>query len=442
MKKLVAFTILFTMLLSFCSFGAKIDGEEIESTLLNGTTMVPLEDLARILDLDFMPSSEQYAVAEKNDTPRMLNFPNESPEKVYSQNYIRQNDGGLKLTYEQEMLLPESTVRIDGKLYVPFRFVAEYFGAKVYWSEEKGAWAYRTSYGEIAVIRTDGNIRERVALSGSVDSAVMVSDYLVIVRGNELIRVSLKDGSEKVMGEGGKIHAEGDKVFVLGSGKVTLFDVESCESKTITENVVMVGYIEGGGVWCDKGDYAAVYDTEGNHVTDVTGEFQNPWEYQGGYVYYLTSRMEMRRAKPDGSEDEELIKIALYPEWVDGYIYYSDSAMNYRRFDVETGEDIMVYGLNLEHVMCYKEKYLFNFYSDSIRRMFISNPDGTDFKPFGSENLVVEEPPVLYKDGIAAKGLDDNFMYYVNENGALKLTDDEASVFLGVYEGFVYYTIE
>ena len=63
MKKLVAFTILFTMLLSFCSFGAKIDGEEIKSTLLNGTTMVPLEDLARILELDFMPSSEQYAVA-------------------------------------------------------------------------------------------------------------------------------------------------------------------------------------------------------------------------------------------------------------------------------------------------------------------------------------------------------------------------------------------
>lgn len=442
MKRITALAILFTMLFTFCSFGAKIDGEEIKSTLLNGTTMVPLEDLARLLELDFMPSSEQYAIAEKNDAPRILNFSHMEPGKAYSQNYIRQKDGSLKLTYEEELTLPESAVRIDGKLYVPFRFVAEYFDANVYWSKEEGAWAYRTSYGKTALIRTDGKVRERVALSGEFESAAIVSDYLVLVKGGELLRISLKDGSEKVIGKSGRLHIEGNSLFVLGSGKLTLIDVESGENKTVAEGIGMVGYLAGGGAWCDRGEYASVYDKEGKHLTDVTGKFANPWEYQGGFVYYFTPEMEMRRARPDGSEDEALIKIALYPEWIDGCIYYTDSIFNYRRYDVSTGEDIAVYGLNLENVTGMEGKYIFNFYSEDIRRMFISNPDGTEFKPFGDKNVVVEKPAFAYKDGIAAMGLDDNRMYYITEDKTVKLTDDEVVEFSGIYDGFVYYTIK
>ncbi|MDO5479666.1 MAG: stalk domain-containing protein, partial [Clostridia bacterium] len=335
MKKITAVAILFTLLFTFCSFGAKIDGEKIESTLLNGTTMAPLEDIARVMNLEFWPSSEQYAVSEKNDTPRMLNFVHSEPEKVYAQYYVKNADGSLKLTDEEELILPESAVRIDGKLFVPFRFVAEYFGANVYWSEEDGAWAYRTSYGKTALIRTDGKVRERVEISGNIESAVIVSDYLVVVREGELVRISLKDGSEKVIGKSGRVHVEGDKIFVLGSGKLTLIDVKTGESKPVDENITMVGYLAGGGAWCEKADKASVYDANGNHIADVTGNFENPWEYQDGFVYYLTSSMEMRRAKTDGSGEEVLIKTALYPEWVDGYIYYSDSLMNYRRFDVK-----------------------------------------------------------------------------------------------------------
>ena len=441
MKKISALIALFTLCFTLVAFGAKIDNTEIKSTVINGTTMVVLEDFAKLFDLDFMPSSEQYAVAEKNDTPRMLNFVHSEPDKVYAQLYSKESDGSLKLRDEQIIALPESVVRLDGKLYVPFRFVAEYFGANVYWNENDGAWAYRTNYGEAVLIKTDGNIRERVKLSGSYENAFIIGKYLILIRGSELYRVNLDDNSEIFLGKSGYVHIEGDKLFVLGGGKLTMIDVETGKTKVIDENLLVVSYMVGGGAWCDKLDGTSVYDADGNFITDITGDFHNPWEYQDGFVYYQTAEMEMRRAKPDGSMDESLIKAALYPEWIDGYIFYADAAMNYRRFNPKTGEDIMVYGLNLGHVMKYNDKYIFNFYTENLMRLFISNPDGTEFKPFGGEGVVVSGTPAIFKDGIAARGIEDDLLYYITENETVKLTDDVISEFSGVYDGYVYYTI-
>ena len=443
MKKIVALILIISVLFSFSAFGAKVDNTEIKSTLLNGTTMVPLEDLAKLLELEFWPSSENYSVSEKNDYPRMLVFNPEEPGKAYAQSYVKEKDGNLRLTDELELSLPENITRIDGKLYVPYRFVLEFYKANVYWTEEDGAYAYRTSYGEPALIRTNGDIRERVSLSESYENAVIVGDYVILIRGAKLYRLSLVDGSEKEIGESGRVHVEGDKLFVLGSGKLTLIDVITGESKLIEENIRMVGYLAGGGAWCDKIDGSAVvYDASGNLLANITGEFTNPWEYQEGFVYYLTPGMELRRAKPDGTEDEVLARTALYPEWIDGYIYYIDSAMNYRRINAETFEDIMVYGLNLEQVGTYNGKYIFNFYSESFNRLFISNPDGTEFKPFGEPGVVVSGTPVIFRDGIVAKGIEDDHIYYITENKTEKLTDDTVEEFCGIHEGFVYYTVK
>lgn len=441
MKKITALLLIFMLLFTFSSFGAKIDGTEIKSTLLNGTTMAPLEELARLLELEFWPSSESYSVSEKNDYPRMLVFNREEPDKVYTQSYVKQKDGSLKLTDEEKVTLPEKAVRIDGKLYVPYRFVLEYFGANVYWTESTGAYAYRTSYGEPALIRSNGTVRERVSLKGNFENAFFSGEQLVLIRGSELVKVDMETGEETVIGESGKVHIEGDKLFVLKSGKLKLVDVKSGKNTEVCENVTVVGYLAEGGAWCEKIDGTAVYDLDGNLLSEITGDFYNPWEYNGGYVYYLTAGMEMRKAKPDGSEDEAIIKAALYPEWVDGYIYYSDAAMNYRRYDVKTGEDIMVYGLNLEHVADYNGKYIFNYYADAQSKLFIANPDGTEFKPFGSGNVVVAGRPVLYNEGIVARGIKDDNVYYITDDSSEKFTDDEIYEFLGVKDGFVYYTI-
>ena len=442
MKKITILVLIFVLLFTFVSsFGAKIDGTDIKSTLLNGTTMAPLEELAEFLELEFWPSSENYSVSEKNDCPRMLVFNQEEPDKVYTQSYVKQKDGSLKLTDEEEVTLPEKAIRIDGKLYVPYRFVLEYFGANVYWEESTGAYAYRTAYGEPALIRTNGIVRERVLLDGSFENAFFADGDLVLIRGGELIKVNLETKEETVIGESGKVHIEGDRLFVLKSGKLTLVDVKTGKNTDVCENLTMVGYLTEGGAWCEKIDGTAVYDPDGKFVTEITGDFYNPWEYSGGYVYYLTPEMEMRRAKPDGTEDEYLIKTALYPEWIDGCIYYCDSNLNYRRYDIKTGEDIMFYGLNLEHVMNYKGKYILNFYSENFSKLFIANPDGTEFKLFGSGNVTVNGTPVLYKDGIVARGIVDDCVYYITEDSTEKLTDDELYEFLGVKDGFVYYTI-
>ncbi len=441
MKRLTALVLIFSVLFTISVLGAKIDGEEIKSTLLNGTTMAPLEDMAKLLDLDFSPSSGEYSVSEKNDTPRMLIFKPDVADKAYAQSYIKQKDGSLKLTHEEEIALPEKMIRIDGKLYVPYRFLLEFYNANVYWNEKDGAYAYRTSYGEPALIKTDGSLRERVLLKGSFENAFIAGGNIILIRGGGLYKVNPENGEETLLGESGRVHIEGDKLFVLKSGRLTIIDVVTGNKKDVTEGVTMVGYLAEGGAWCEKGELASVYDIDGNFITDITGEFHNPWEYNDGYVYYLTAEMEMRRAKADGTEEEALIKTALYPEWIDGYIYYSDSAMNYRRYDVKTGEDIMVYGLNLEHVLSYNGKNIYNFYSEGITKLFISNPDGTEFKAFGSEDIAVSGTPAFYKDGFAARGLEGDFIYYITEKETVKLSDDEAFEFLGVLDGFVYYTI-
>ena len=442
MKKLAALVLIISVLLSFNIFGAKVDNVEIKSTLLNGTTMVPLEEVAKALELEFSASSGEYSVSEKNDYPRMLVFRMEEPDKAYAQSYTKDKGGSLILADEMELSLPEKITRIDGKLYVPYRFVLEFYKANVYWSEEKGAYAYRTSYGEAALIRTNGEIRERVSLNESYENAVIVGDYVILIRGAKLYRVSLIDGSETEIGESGRIHVEGNKLFVMGSGKLTMIDVTTGESKLIEENIKMVGYMSGGGAWCDKVDgTTTVYDASGNFLADITGEFTNAWEYQDGFVYYLTSGMQLRRAKADGSEDEALVRVALYPEWIDDFVYYSDSNLNYRRINVKTGEDIMVYGLNLEQVGTYNGKYIFNFYSESFNRLFISNPDGTELKPYGEAGVVVSGTPAVYKDGIVAKAIEDDFIYYITENKTEKLTDDSVAEFCGIHDGFVYYTV-
>ena len=102
----------------------------------------------------------------------------------------------------------------------------------------------------------------------------------------------------------------------------------------------------------------------------------------------------------------------------------------------------MVYGLNLEKVGNFGEKYLFNFYSEAAPGLFIANPDGTEFASFGSGNVTVAGRPSKYKDGLAARGLSDDFAYYITEKESVKLTDDDIEEFLGARGDFVYYTVK
>ena len=442
MKKITAFILIFLLLFANTAFGAKIDGEEIKSTILNGTTMVPIEDVAKLLDLDFMPTSDQYTISEKNDEPRMLNFVHTEPGKVYAQLYTKTSDGNLKMVDEQAMELPQSVVRIDGKLYVPFRFVCEYYNANVYWDEKEGARAYRTNYGEITLIKTDGHVRERVLIEGGFESGTVSGRYFVYVKDGSLYRMNLETGEKILLGESGYVNIYGNTVYVLGQGKLTLYDLESGEGKIVCEGVTIVAYTADKGAWCETVNGTFVYNSEGALVAEITGEFYNPWEYQEGFVYYLTNNMEMRRARADGSEDEKIIKTAFYPVWIDNFIYYTDIAGNYRRFDVGTKEDIGVYGLGLDFAIKLNGMHIMNYYAESgLCMMFISEADGTGFRQFGKMGIATTGKVDLYKDGIAGRGADDDAPYYITGNDAVKLTDDHINEFYGAYKDFVYYSV-
>ena len=56
--------------------------------------------------------------------------------------------------------------------------------------------------------------------------------------------------------------------------------------------------------------------------------------------------------------------------------------------------------------------------------------------------IVVSGTPAIYKDGIVAKAIEDDFIYYITEDKTEKLTDDSVAEFCGIYDGFVYYTVK
>ena len=73
--------------------------------------------------------------------------------------------------------------------------------------------------------------------------------------------------------------------------------------------------------------------------------------------------------------------------------------------------------------------------------MFISDPDGKNFRQFGKDCVAAVGNAALYKDGMAGKSPSDDAIYYITENDAIKISDDTANEFYGTYDGFVYYSL-
>lgn len=442
MKKILISILLFTLTLSVSANAAKIDEIEIESTLINGVTMVPLSDMAEIMNLDFSANDGVYSVNNRlGDIIGLyikLSFIRGKEDKAFVEYDLYGDNPG-----KEEITLSEKAVFIDGKLYVPFRDVLEYFDARVYWTPEDGAYAYMESYGREVIVRTDGNVRQVISAPVDFDDITLLDGYFYYIKGGKLIKRDAETSMEEDLGQAGKIHKSGDKLFVMGSGNLSVLDKEKGNRKTLANGVTMVGYTAEDYAWCETQNGTFVYDREGSLIAEIKGEFENSWDYYKDKVYYQDSKGTMYRANTDGTEEEFLIKAALYPKWIDKFIYYTDMAGNYRRFNVETKEDIMVYGLNLEHVITLEGKHVLNFYGEGMNvGMYISNPDGSGMAPYGSKGVIAGAKVQLYKEGIATMNQVDKNPYYITKDGATKLTDDEIKRFCGVHNGFVYYTIE
>lgn len=441
MKKILSLVLLITVLLAVPALGATAENEAVPSFMEGAVTYAEAEKLASALGLLYSGKEGEALFTENRESPTALSLSLADPYKATVMSFDGKI-GELKLlkTYSETAANP--VLARDGKLYVPFRFVAEFFGARVYF-ENGEARAERTKYYAPALIRTNGQVRERVSVKDGFESAVIAGDRLLYITGDKMYIRDLNSGSEEELCPAGRAHVSGDKVFVLTGGKVISADIKTRRYITLCENVMMVGYTFDDYAWCDMADKSEVYDRYGNKIATVTGDFYNAFDYAGGLVYYTEKSGALYRAKPDGSEKVFLAKAAYYPEYKDGFVYYIDDAGNFRRVSADGSSDEMIYGLNLEIAAKTETEYIYNYYSNTgSPRLFIGAADGKNFRPYSDDKVSPLTKMLPYKDGFAFVSYYGNKPYYATKSASVKLSDDEPTAMAGVYGDWVYYVVD
>lgn len=440
-KKVLAI-VLAAAILPSSAFAATAENQSIPSYLSDSVTYAEAEALSGALGLIFSEKNGAVLFTENTEDPVALSLSCETPLTATVMCF--EGEIGkleLKKTYTEALSSP--VTMHDGRIYVPFRYVAEFFKARVYY-ENGEARAERTKYYSPVLMRVNGRVRERVDMPEGFESAVIAGDSLLYIVGDKLYKRSLtSDEEDKYLFGAGRAHVSGDRVFVFAGGEVSSVDINTGRAALLCKDVTMVGYTADDYAWCEMQDKSVVYDKYGNFITSVTGDFYNAFDYADGYVYYTDKSAALLRAKPNGKGSELLAKAAYYPEYIKGYIYYIDSAGNYRRVSADGKDDIMVYGLNLEIVAEKDGKHIYNYFSaDGKHRLFISNPDGTDMKPYSEEGMASLTKPMEYKDGWAIVSYVYSKPYYVTESGAQKLSDDEPDTIAGVHGEWFYYVLK
>ncbi len=423
---------------SFTVGAAKIDDVEVTSFVKNGTTMAKASELADALSLDFTVSDGVYRLKKQDGGEQALHFQEGRGDAALIDAYPSE-------TAADEIPLEEPWAVVNGALYVPFRPIAEFFGARVYWTPEEGAFAQRTDYGHPVLIRTDGTDRTVLTMPDGFETALIAGDNLIYLVDDSFYIRPLSGGEASRLCAAGKTHLTDDRLFVSSGGRVGCVNLQTLSYVPLFEGAVMVGYTADDCVWCEsaEGD-AFVFDGDGTCLAHVTVDFDEAFDYYDGFVYYLKDALTLYRARPDGSDSCRLAKSAAYPALIDGGVYYTDLAGNFRRVDVETGDDFMVYGLNLECMgRLDGQTFLFNFYAPSLDacRLFAAAFDGSLFHALGPTGLVLDRGLKPFRDGVCARSLVDAKLYYITADGAHALSDDEADVFCGVNGDFAYYIV-
>lgn len=441
MKRILSLVLLLTVLLCVPVLGATAENEAVPSFMEGSVTYADAEKLAFALGLIYSAKDRGALFTENRESPTALFITPDEP-LVVTVMAFEGEIGALKLAKTYTEAVGASAVWHDGRLYVPFRLVAEFFGARVYF-ENGEARAERAKYYAPALIRTNGKVRERVSVKEGFESAVIAGDSLLYIANEKMYIRNLATGAEEELCPAGRAHVSGNKVFVLTGGSVISVDLTTKRYVTLCENVMMVGYTHDDYAWCDMAEKSEVYDKYGNRIAVVTGDFYNAFDYVDGLVYYTEKSGALYRAKPDGSEKAFLAKAAYYPEYVDGFIYYIDDAGNFRRVASDGSADEMVYGLNLEIAAKTENEYIYNYYSASgTPALFIGKPDGTDFRSYGAGNVSPLTKMLPYRDGFCFVSYYDSKPYYASESSSEKLSDDEPTAMAGTYGEWVYYVVE
>ncbi|MDP4134102.1 MAG: copper amine oxidase N-terminal domain-containing protein [Bacillota bacterium] len=441
MKKILLIITVFITTFTLSVSAAKIDNNEIKIAVNDGVTLVSASELAKLMDLDYKVDNSAYTLSDSGNSSNVsLTFTEGS--KTVS---VKSQDENGKVISNLEEELPVASKSMDGKLYVPLRYVCEAYGAKVRWTSEDGAVVERTSYKNPTLIKTDGNKREIVSMPEGFNKAEFTGNKMVYSDDKAIYTLDMETGKTEYVTSIGSWRVDGDYIYVIQQGSsFNSFNIKDKSEYKVAQNATQIGFTNDGNAWCVTKDGTYVKDVTGKTLATVTGDFNYAFEYADGYVYYLKANYELRRAHADGSGDEFLAKAAYYPEYIDGYIYYSDMAENFRRVNAQTKEDIMVYGLNLEFRCKTKDgRHILNFYTpvSNDMRMFICNSDGSDFKPF-SDSGVVANSVTEYDGAYYINNAIDGCIYMVKDDKTVKLSQDKVSSFCGVYDGYAYYVVK
>ncbi len=441
MKKIISLVLVLCTLLSGAAFAATVENMAVESYIHEGTTYAEVSSLAEALGLSYAEKEGRLTLTDCVTSPSALSFDINRPLSVTVMSY-EGKQGELKLNKSAEQALSVPIRVTEGKIFVPIRFVSEFFGARVNYSEGETR-VERASYGKATLIRTNGTVRERILMPEGFESAVVIGDELLYISEGSIYKRSLSEEGEDVyLCPAGRTHPVGDRLFVFSAGSVNVVEIATGKSQKIADNVTMVGYTCDDYIWCETEKDITVYDVYANKKAKITGKFYNAFEYADGRVFYTDSSDKLYSAKPDGTDVKLLVKVAYYPDYYDGFIYYTDLAGNYRRVNAQTGEDIMVYGLNMEKLSVLSGKFILNYYSqEGKHRLFVSNPDGTEFKPYSAAGLAAASIPIEYLNGLLVTSLTDGKPYYATEDEALLLSDDEPALVAGAYGEWVYYVV-
>lgn len=432
MKKFVSIILVLGLVLINVN-AIKIDNKNIDSDLRNGTLMVPIHTLSAALEIEIVSEGGGYRLYQGARSGRTMLLKPESKIAVCSIKDFDEVQAGF---YEAKLNVEPFWQ--DADLYVPLRVVAEYFNARVYWEEGKGARVELGQYRSPALIRVKGNVRERVDISDSVGDDLVVYDGRIYYTADKLYSLNLQGSDKKAVGPAGKFRFNNQRLFIQAGDKIISSKPDGSDFYTIIDGFTSYVLLENR-ILC-FGKKTIIIDYTGKVLNEIKGDFYTIIDVIDNRVYYLDKEKKLYSADCDGKNEKLLVSDCINLTLIENWFYYLDFGQILHRVSLDGEKNEIVYGLNFEFAGTFGDKILFNFYGNKFKKIFMINPDGTGIQELQKADFAA-------KSTIEAEG--NLFIIPSSKAGVYKLlagevskiSDDTPATFCGSNDGFIYYLV-
>lgn len=439
MKKFICMVLailMFTMSVS----AATVDNKALDTLVIDGVTYAPLAKLAESMELSlvFEPGLA-ILYANENRLGLQLTIQDGAvrlPAEV--------NDIGDVTREHDDIVLPAPVKMIDSALYVPLRAVCEAYGARVYWTEERGAWVERARYNKPTLIRVGDGERQVVTMPEYFQAAKVIGDKIYYKNQTGVYSMDMSgENKEKLANAGSWSFKDNSLVVLENDGTLLMIALDGEERQVISDCAEQFMRLQDKLMLCVEKEATVIRDYEGNIVHTLGDSIYYFLDMKNDKFYYIDKQRQVAVSdNPIGENATALTGTVYYATIVDGYIYYVGDGASLRRIDMQTNENQLVYGLALEYVETVGDKYLFNYYAETkeLTDMFIANPDGSQLQPYSDTAMAANE--CLYaNDGMYVLSYNDNRLYFVKNRKAEAVSEDTVNALVGFHDGWIYYVV-